>query len=91
VVRSLTEVNKVRKGDILVTVATLPAWTPLFATVAAVVTDVGGVASHCAIVAREYSIPAVVGTTVATSVIRDGQLVEVDGQAGTVRMLGSSP
>jgi phosphohistidine swiveling domain-containing protein len=91
VIRSLTEVNRVRKGDILVAETTMPAWTPLFATVAAVVTDVGGVTSHCAIVAREYGIPAVVGTTVATSVIRDGQLVEVDGQAGTVRILGSSP
>ena len=55
VVRSLTEVNKVRKGDILVADTTMPAWTPLFATVAAVVTDVGGVTSHCAIVAREYA------------------------------------
>jgi pyruvate,water dikinase len=90
VVRSLTEVHKVRKGDILVAEATLPAWTPLFATVAAVVTDVGGVTSHCAIVAREYGIPAVVGTTVATSVIRDGHLLEVDGQAGTVRILEPS-
>jgi pyruvate,water dikinase len=87
VVRSLTEVNRVRKGDILVAETTMPAWTPLFATVAAVVTDVGGVTSHCAIVAREYGIPAVVGTTVATSVIRDGHHLEVDGQAGTVRVL----
>ena len=68
----------------------MPAWTPLFATVAAVVTDVGGITSHCAVVAREYGIPTVVGTTVATSVIRDGQLLEVDGQAGTVRILGRS-
>jgi len=73
-----------------VAVATMPAWTPLFATVAAVVTDVGGVTSHCAVVAREYGIPAVVGTTLATSVVRDGQLLEVDGQAGTVRILESS-
>jgi pyruvate,water dikinase len=90
VVRSLSEADRVRVGDILVAVATMPAWTPLFATVAAVVTDVGGVTSHCAVVAREYGIPAVVGTTLATSVIRDGQLLEVDGQAGTVRILGRS-
>jgi pyruvate,water dikinase len=88
VVRSLPETDRVRAGDVLVAVTTMPAWTPLFATVAAVVTDVGGVTSHCAIVAREYGIPAVVGTTVATSVIRDGHLLEVDGQAGTVRVLG---
>jgi len=90
VVRSLSEADRVRVGDILVAVATMPAWTPLFATVAAVVTDVGGITSHCAVVAREYGIPTVVGTTVATSVIRDGQLLEVDGQAGTVRILGRS-
>jgi phosphohistidine swiveling domain-containing protein len=90
VVRSLCEADSVRAGDILVAVTTLPAWTPLFATVAAVVTDVGGVTSHCAVVAREYGIPAVVGTTLATSVIRDGQLLEVDGQAGSVRILGNS-
>jgi phosphohistidine swiveling domain-containing protein len=90
VVRSLSETDRVRAGDVLVAVTTMPAWTALFATVAAVVTDVGGVTSHCAIVAREYGIPAVVGTTVATSVIRDGHLLEVDGQAGTVRILGTS-
>jgi phosphohistidine swiveling domain-containing protein len=90
VVRSLSEADRVRAGDILVTVTTMPAWTPLFATVAAVVTDVGGTTSHCAIVAREYGIPAVVGTTVATSVIRDGHFLAVDGQAGTVRILGPS-
>jgi pyruvate,water dikinase len=90
VVRSLSEAHRVRVGDILVAVATMPAWTTLFATVAAVVTDVGGVTSHCAVVAREYGIPAVVGTTLATSVVRDGQLLEVDGQAGTVRILESS-
>jgi pyruvate,water dikinase len=89
VVRSLSEADRVRVGDILVAVATMPAWTPLFATIAAVVSDVGGITSHCATVAREYGIPAVVGTTVATSVIRDGQLLEVDGHAGTVRILGS--
>jgi pyruvate,water dikinase len=90
VVRSLSEAHRVRVGDILVAVATMPAWTTLFATVAAVVTDVGGLTSHCAVVAREYGIPAVVGTTLATSVVRDGQLLEVDGQAGTVRILESS-
>jgi rifampicin phosphotransferase len=67
--------------------ATLPSWTPLFATAAAVVTDVGGILSHCAIVAREYGIPAVVGTGVATTVIQDGQVLEVDGNVGVVRSI----
>ncbi len=70
----------------LVAPATLPPWTPLFATVAAVVTDAGGILSHCAVVAREYGIPAVVGTGSATTTIRDGQMVEVDGTRGVVRL-----
>ena len=76
-----------RPGEVLVAEATAPPWTPLFATAAAVVTDVGGVLSHCAVVAREYQIPAVVGTGTATTTIRDGQLLEVDGDEGVVRIL----
>jgi pyruvate,water dikinase len=57
--------------------------------VAAVVTDTGGVLCHSAIVAREYGIPAVVGTGSATAIIRDGQLIEVDGSAGVVRIVTS--
>jgi pyruvate,water dikinase len=65
----------------------MPPWTPLFGIAAAVVTDSGGVLSHCAVVAREYRIPAVVGTGKATHFFRDGQILEVDGNAGTVRVL----
>ncbi|MGH8907116.1 MAG: PEP-utilizing enzyme [Egibacteraceae bacterium] len=86
VIRSLAEAGRLRPGDVLVTETTTPPWTPLFATAAAVVTDTGGVLSHCAVVAREYGIPAVVGTGNATSTLLDGQLVEVDGDAGTVRV-----
>jgi phosphohistidine swiveling domain-containing protein len=84
VIDSLAEADKLRPGDVLVAVATEPPWTPLFATAAAVVTDNGGVLSHTAVVAREYRIPAVVGTGQATSTFHDGQLLEVDGDAGTV-------
>jgi phosphoenolpyruvate synthase/pyruvate phosphate dikinase len=70
-----------------VTATTAPPWTPLFGTAVAVVTDTGGVLSHCAVVAREYRIPAVVGTGFATNAIADGQIVEVDGERGTVRIL----
>ncbi|MBI4318488.1 MAG: hypothetical protein HY675_08365 [Chloroflexi bacterium] len=87
VVRRLSEAGKLGPGDILVAQTTMPPWTPLFATAAAVVTDAGGVLCHCAIVAREYRIPAVVGVGNATTAIRDGQIVEVDGDAGTVRIL----
>ena len=87
VILSLAQAGKLQKGDILVAPSTMPAWTPLFATAAAVVTDAGGVLCHCAIVAREYNIPAVVGTGRATSVIQDGQTLEVDGDAGEVRII----
>ena len=87
IVRSLDEADRLRPGDVLVAEFTAPPWTPLFATVAAVVTDAGGILSHCAVVAREYGIPAVVGTARATATLRDGQLVEVDGGAGLVRLL----
>ena len=90
VVLSLTDAGKLKPGDVMVAPATMPAWTPLFASIAAVVTDVGGVLSHAAIVAREYGIPAVLGTLKATSVLQDGQSLEVDGDAGTVRILDSS-
>jgi phosphohistidine swiveling domain-containing protein len=60
--------------------------TPLFASAAALVTDTGGILSHAAIVAREYGLPAVVGCDVATSAIQDGARVEVDGDAGRVRV-----
>jgi pyruvate,water dikinase len=72
------------QGEVLVTRATAPAWTPLFARAAAVVTDGGTLAAHASLVAREYGIPAVVGTGVATTQLRTGQLVTVDGGAGTV-------
>ena len=87
IVRSLAEAARLGPGDILVAETTAPPWTPLFATAAAVVTDTGGILSHCAVVAREYGIPAVVGTGAATTLLVDGQLVEVDGDAGTVAVI----
>jgi len=71
-------------GDILVTHATAPAWTPLFARAAAVVTDGGTLAAHASLIAREYGIPAVVGTGTATTRLRTGQHVTVNGTTGTV-------
>ena len=71
-------------GEVLVARATAPAWTPLFARAAAVVTDGGTLAAHASLVAREYGIPAVVGTGNATARLHTGQLVTVDGGAGTV-------
>ncbi|WP_028265309.1 PEP/pyruvate-binding domain-containing protein [Arthrobacter sp. MA-N2] len=71
-------------GEVLVARITTPAWTSLFAMASAVVTDVGGPLSHSSIVAREYGIPAVLGTGVATQRLKSGQLITVDGDAGTV-------
>lgn len=86
-IRSLAEAHRLRPGDVLVTATTAPPWTPLFLTAAAVVTDAGGLLSHGAVVSREYRIPAVVGTHLATSHIADGQMIEVDGNNGVVRLL----
>ena len=87
VLRSLSDASKLRRGDVLVAETTSAPWTALFATAAAIVTDAGGILSHCAVVAREYGIPAVVGTGNASTTLRDGQIVEVDGDNGIVRIL----
>jgi pyruvate,water dikinase len=84
VARTLAEAKAVQPGEVLVTVTTMPAWTPLFGIAAAVVTETGGPLSHCAVVAREYGIPAVVGAHGATRVIATGQRVTVDGGTGVV-------
>ena len=76
--------DQMRPGDVLVAGTTTPAWTPLFAMASAVVTDIGGPLSHGSIVAREYGIPAVMGTGVATRRIQNGQKITVDGTKGEV-------
>lgn len=87
VVRSLEEASKLNDGDIMVCEMTLPPWVPLFSVVGGVVADTGGVLSHCAIVAREFELPAVVGTLFGTSALQDDMVVEVDGIKGTVTIL----
>lgn len=87
IIGSITDADKLEPGEILVAPTTAPPWTPLFAVAGGIVTDTGGILSHCAVVAREYQIPAVVGCGNATSVIRDGQTIEVDGTQGVVRLL----
>ncbi len=74
-------------GEVLVAHVTDTGWTPFFGCAAAIVTNVGGPMSHAAIVAREFGVPAVVNTQTATQRLKDGQLVEVDGTAGTVRVI----
>ncbi len=79
---------KLQPGEILVAHYTNPTWTPLFAVASAVVVDAGGTASHAAIVAREYGIPAVMGTFNATRILRDGLRVLVNGDTGSVTPIG---
>ncbi|MBI2007342.1 MAG: phosphoenolpyruvate synthase [Candidatus Blackburnbacteria bacterium] len=85
IVESPKRLGKIKKGDILVTKMTSPDFVPAMKLAAAIVTDAGGVTSHAAIVSRELGIPCVVGTGEATSVLKDGLVVTVDGKAGMVR------
>lgn len=84
VLRSMAEVEP---GDILVTTGTDPSWSPLFVAIAGLVTEVGGLMTHGAVVAREYGLPAVVGVEGATTRIRDGQRIRVHGADGVVELL----
>lgn len=85
------EFGRLRPGDVLVCPETTPQWSVLFGSIGALVTDTGGLLSHPSILAREHGVPAVVATGNATEVLRDGQVVEVDGRAGTVRVLDPEP
>ena len=84
VIRSASQFDDFQQGEILVAPLTAPAWTDLFPRAAAVVTDVGSALAHASIIAREFGIPAVVGCGDATSRLRDGQIVTVDGSTGNV-------
>jgi pyruvate,water dikinase len=88
VVKSLEEAGDLEDGEVMVCEMTLPPWVPMFAIAGAVVADVGGVMSHCAIVAREFGVPCVVGSVDGTSRIRTGQTVTVDGTNGNVYLNG---
>lgn len=87
VLRSVNDIGQIRDGEILVCAVTAPSWAPVFGKIKAAVSDIGGTMSHAAIVAREYGMPAVVGTGHATKLIKTGQRVQVDGDRGIVRIL----
>jgi len=87
IVSSTDEFDQVQQGEILVCQMTNPAWVVLFTKIGGLVTDAGGVASHPAVVAREFGIPAVVGTSLATDRISTGDRVRVNGTTGTVEVL----
>lgn len=77
----------IEAGDILVTTFTDPSWTPVFVSVKGLVTEVGGLMTHGAVIAREYGLPAVVGVENATKLIKDGQMIRVNGAQGYVEIL----
>jgi pyruvate,water dikinase len=87
VVMSVEELELLQEGEILIAPSTLPSWARVFGKIGAAVSDVGGMMCHAAIVAREYGLPAVVGTVRATTTIKTGQLVRVDGSKGEVTVL----
>jgi pyruvate,water dikinase len=87
VLRSINDFGEIKEGDILVCPITHPSWGPLFSKIKAAVSDIGGTMSHMAIVAREYGMPAVVGTGDATKRIKSGQRLRVDGDSGIVTLL----
>ncbi len=87
VVRTVDEFDDVREGDILVCQMTNPAWVVLFTKIAGLVTDTGGTTSHPAVLAREFGIPAVIGTSVATQRIVTGDRLRLDGTAGRVEII----
>jgi len=84
IVHDVSEFGNLQPGEVLIAPATNPAWTPLFQRAAAVVVDLGGAASHAAIVAREYGVPAVMGTVDGTKKLTDGQWIQVNGSRGLV-------
>jgi pyruvate,water dikinase len=86
VILSVADIAMVEPGDILVCGGTTTEWTPVFGIITGCVCDTGGSLTHAAIVSREYGIPCVVGTAIATQVIKTGDRIRVDGRAGTIHV-----
>jgi pyruvate,water dikinase len=87
VITTVAGLSQVQPGEILVCGGTTTEWTPVFGIITGCVCDTGGSLTHAAIVSREYGIPCVVGTAVATQTVKTGDRVRVDGRAGTVQVL----
>jgi len=87
VLNMLEDIVKLQPGEILIAKCTNPSWAPVFTNIKGAVTDIGGLTSHAAIVSREYGLPAVTGTGVATSVIKTGDIIRLDGSTGVVTIV----
>ena len=90
IVLGIRDLNKVKSGDVLVAITTHPDFVPAMHYASAIVTDEGGLTSHAAIVSRELKKPCIVGAKIATKVLKDGDLVEVDANSGVVKILGKT-
>jgi phosphohistidine swiveling domain-containing protein len=90
IVQTLEQADTLKPGEILVTRFTDPGWTPVLGLVGGVVTEVGGLLSHAAVIGREYGIPAVLNVPKATQILKTGQDIEIDGDRGTVTILKSA-
>jgi len=87
IIKNIREFGKIKQGDVLITPMTTPDYVPVMKKVAAIITDEGGVTCHAAIVSREFNIPCIVGTSNATKVFKDGDLVEVDANTGIAKIV----
>ena len=87
VLKLMEDVVKLQPGEIMVAPCTNPSWAPVFTKIKAAVTDIGGLTSHAAIVSREYGLPSVTGTGIATAVIKTGDIIKVDGSTGVVTIV----
>jgi pyruvate,water dikinase len=90
VIGSLAELERIQPGDIVVTYAIDPAWTPVFGIIAGVISVEGGMLAHAAVLGREYGLPVVLGVKNATSRLRDGDLVQIDGSSGAIGLLNET-
>ncbi len=87
VLKLLKDIVDLQPGEILVSPSTNPSWAPVFTNIKAAVTDIGGLTCHAAIVCREYGVPSVTGTGLATAVIKNGDIIKVDGDTGVVTIV----
>lgn len=90
VINVIADMSKMNPGDILISIATTPDLVPAIKKAAAIVTDVGGITCHAAIISRELGIPCVVGTKIATKIIKDGMIIDVDATHGKVDLIGKN-
>jgi len=88
--RSLEEGQRMRPGTILVTMATDPGWTPLFARAVGIVTEIGGMLSHAGIVAREYGLPCVSNVPGITQLLKTGDVIRIDGTQGVIERISGA-